>query len=262
MSSYETLIWEFEDHVATVTLNRPEKKNAISWAMFAEIKKAFEAADEDPEVRCVVITGAGDSFCSGADLSDPSAMVSSAFELKDRMRYVHEVARSVTTCSKPVIAKVTGVAAGAGCNLALSCDLVVASNEASFVEIFVRRGLVTDFGGSWALTRLLPLNRAKEMALLGRPVAAEEANELGLLNRLCDASEVDAVVAELAGEVAGLPPRTVSLIKENLNRAHERSFEENLEAEATAQALTFTSEDTREAVIAFLEKRQPRFTGR
>jgi enoyl-CoA hydratase/carnithine racemase len=157
---------------------------------------------------------------------------------------------------------VTGIAAGAGCNLAFGCDLIVASREAAFAELFVKRGLVVDFGGSWALTRLLPLHRAKELALLGETLPAEEAARWGLVNRLCDASEVDAVVKDLAERVAGLPPQTVSLIKENLNLAADRSLGENLDAEAATQALSFVSEDTREAVTAWLEKREPRFTGR
>jgi 2-(1,2-epoxy-1,2-dihydrophenyl)acetyl-CoA isomerase len=178
------------------------------------------------------------------------------------MHHIHRIAHAVATCPKPTIAKVTGIAAGAGCNLALACDLIVASRDAAFAELFVKRGLVVDFGGSWALTRALPLHRAKELALLGETISAAEADDLGLLNRLCAPDEVDAVVKDLATRLAALPPRTVSLIKENLNRAPERSIEENLDAESITQALTFASEDTREAVMAWLEKREPRFTGR
>jgi 2-(1,2-epoxy-1,2-dihydrophenyl)acetyl-CoA isomerase len=126
----------------------------------------------------------------------------------------------------------------------------------------VKRGLVVDFGGSWALTRVLPLHRAKELAFLGETVSAEEADRLGLVNRLCDATEIDAVVKDLAERLSGLPPRTVSLIKENLNRAPERSIEANLDAESLTQAICFGSEDTREAVLAWIEKREPRFSGR
>ena len=262
MSDYETLIWNKEGHVATVTLNRPEKKNAMNWTMFEEIGRAFDQASEDDEVRCLVVTGAGDGFCSGADLTDSTALVSSSFELKERMRKIHGIASSVVNCSVPTIARVTGIAAGAGCNLALSCDLIVASRNAAFAELFVKRGLVVDFGGSWALTRLLPLHKAKELALLGGTISAEEADRLGMLNRFCEDSEVDAVVKDLAEQLAGLPPRTVSLIKENLNRAPERSLAETLDAESITQALCFTSEDTREAIMAWVEKREPRFTGR
>ena len=259
---FETLEWQQDGQVATIILNRPEKKNAMSWVMFEEIGRAFESAATDDDVRVLVVTGAGDSFCSGADLTDPANLVSSPFELKDRMHKIHRIARAVMTCPKPTIARVTGIAAGAGCNLALSCDLVVASQEAAFAELFVKRGLVVDFGGSWALTRVLPLHKAKELALLGETISAEEADGLGLVNRLCAPDEVDAVVKDLSSRLAALPPRTVSLIKENLNRAPERSIEETLEAESIAQALCFASEDTREAVTAWVEKREPRFTGR
>jgi 2-(1,2-epoxy-1,2-dihydrophenyl)acetyl-CoA isomerase len=262
VGDFESLIWEIDDNVATVTLNRPEKLNAMSWVMFNEIADAFDRAAKDDGVRAVVVTGAGGAFCSGADLTDPANMIASPFELKDRMANVHRIARSVIHCSKPTIAKVTGVAAGAGCNLALSCDLVVATTEASFAELFVKRGLVVDFGGTWALSRVLPLHRAKELALLGDTISAEEANELGLLNRFCGPDEVDAVVKDLSSRLAALPPRTVALIKENLNRAPERSVEENLDAESVAQALAFASDDTREAVVAWIEKREPRFKGR
>jgi enoyl-CoA hydratase/carnithine racemase len=262
MTVYGTLTYEVEGHVATMTLNRPDKKNAMSWEMFSEIGQVLEEVATSSGVRALVVTGAGGAFCSGADLSDPQNMVGSAFELQDRMHHIHQIARAVATCPKPTVAKVTGIAAGAGCNLALACDLIVASRDAAFAELFVKRGLVVDFGGSWALTRALPLHRAKELALLGETISAAEADGLGLLNRLCEPDEVDAVVKDLTTRLTALPPRTVSLIKENLNRASERSIEENLDAESITQALSFAGEDTREAVTAWLEKREPRFTGR
>ena len=262
MGEFQTLRWRRAGPLVTVTLDRPDKKNAMSWAMFEEIGDAFERAATDPDIRCVVVTGAGGAFCSGADLTDPNNIVGSAFDLKDRMERIHRIARAVMTCPKPTIAKVTGIAAGAGCNLALSCDLIVASTDAAFAELFVRRGLVVDFGGSWALTRLLPLHRAKELALLGETITAAQANELGLVNRLCAPAEVDGVVQELVDQLVSLPPRTVSLIKQNLNRAPERSIEQTLDAESVTQALCFASEDTREAVMAWVEKREPKYTGR
>jgi enoyl-CoA hydratase/carnithine racemase len=262
MSGFESLTWELEGHVATITLNRPEKKNAMSWVMFNEIRDAFEKATADDDVRVVVVTGAGGAFCSGADLTDVENLVSSPFEFRERMRVIDAIVRSFIGCPKPTIAKVTGVAAGAGCNLALACDLVVATSDASFAELFVKRGLVVDFGGTWALSRLLPLTKAKEIALLGDTLSAEDADHLGILNRLCDPDEVDVVVKDLAERLAGLPPRAVSMIKQNLNRASERSIEDNLDAESYSQSLMFTSEDTREAITAWVEKREPKFTGR
>lgn len=262
MTDYETLVWERDGFVATVTLNRPAKKNAMSWTMFQEIGAAFERAGADPDVRCLVVTGAGDAFCSGADLTDMANLPSSPVGMSDRMAHVQRIARAVATCAVPTIAKVTGVAAGAGCNLALACDLVVATTEARFAELFVKRGLVVDFGGSWALTRLLPLHRAKELALLGDTLSARAADDLGMLNRLCAPGDVDAVVDDLARRLAALPPRTVSLIKQNLNRAPERSLEATLDAESATQTLCFSTDDTREAVTAWVERREPRFTGR
>ncbi|HYY44700.1 MAG TPA: enoyl-CoA hydratase-related protein [Actinomycetota bacterium] len=258
---FKTLVYDQDGPVATVTLNRPERKNAMSWAMFEEIGTAFELAAGDDSVRCVVLTGAGDAFCSGADLGDPDNMVPGPFRLQDRMRRVNRTVSAVVTCPKPVVARVAGIAAGAGCNLALGCDLVAASTQAAFAELFVKRGLVVDFGGSWALTRALPLHRAKELALLGDTISAARAYELGLLNRLCEPNRLDGVVGELADKLVNLPPRAVSMIKSNLNRATERSFEETLEAETAAQALCFASRDTYAAMAAFMEKRPPRFTG-
>lgn len=262
MSDYQSLIWEFDANVATITLNRPEKKNAMSFVMFNEIRDVFERAAREAEVRCVVLTGAGGAFCSGADLTDPANMVGGSFEFKDRMQMIDGIVRSFVNCPKPTIAKVTGIAAGAGCNLALACDLIVATREAAFAELFVKRGLVVDFGGTWALTRLLPLQRAKELALLGETVSADQAMEWGMINRLCEGDEVDAVVKDLAQRLVALPPRQVALIKANLNGATERSLDENLEAEAIGQILSFGSDDTREAIAAWIEKREPRFTGR
>lgn len=262
MTEFESLTYVREGHVATITLNRPEKLNAMSWTMFNEIKAAFDVAATDAEVRCVVVTGAGRAFCSGADLTDPRNVVTSAFELKDRMVAIHDIARSVALCPKPTVAKVDGVAAGAGCNLALMCDFLVCSTDAKFAELFVKRGLVVDFGGTWALTRALGLHKAKEVALLGGTLTASDADRLGLVARLCAPDELDQVTKDLVAEVVALPPRTVTMIKENLNRGAERSLEETLEAESATQALAFASEDTREAVMAWVEKREPRFTGR
>jgi len=260
--TYESLRWHEADQVATITLDRPAKKNAMSWVMFREIREVFERAAADPDVRCVVLTGAGGAFCTGADLTDPENIVGSPLEMRDRMATIHEIVRAFLGCPKPTIARVEGIAAGAGCNLALGCDFVIASRTATFAELFVKRGLVVDFGGTWALARGLGLHKAKEIALLGETFDAEEADRLGLLYRLCEPDELDAAVKDLAGKLCSLPPKTLAMIKDNLNRASERSLEENLEAESMGQTLALASEDTREAVLAWVEKREPRFTGR
>lgn len=261
MGEYETLRWEREGNVATVTLDRPEKLNAMSARMFDEIETVFRRAAQEDDVRCLVVTGAGGAFCSGADLTDPANQVTAPIEARARMQRVNATASAVINCPVPTIAKVTGIAAGAGCNLALACDLVVATHEAKFAELFVKRGLVVDFGGTWVLSRALPLNKAKELAMLGDTITAGEADRLGLLNRLCDETEVDAVVKDLSERLASLPPVTVRTIKSNLNRASEQTIEETLETEALTQSISIGSEDTREAILAWVEKREPRFTG-
>ena len=234
----------------------------MSWVMFNEIREVFEQAANDDDIRCVVVTGAGGAFCSGADLTDPENVVTGGVVIRERMDQIHRIVESFVECPKPTIAKVTGIAAGAGCNLAFGCDLIVASREAAFAELFVKRGLVVDFGGTWALTRQLPLHRAKELAFLGETLSAEQAAEWGLLTRLCDADEIDAVVKDLAQRLVALPPLAVSMIKKNLNQGAERTLEANLLAESFSQTVALMSEDTREAITAWIEKREPRFTGR
>jgi enoyl-CoA hydratase/carnithine racemase len=262
LSAYETLLVEHDGHVATLTLNRPDKKNAISSVMFKELRDAFDSFAGDDSVRCVVVTGAGGAFCTGADLTDADNLISSVFDGRERMRVMNELVEAFIDCPKPTIATVTGVAAGAGANLALGCDLIVASSEARFIQIFVKRGLVVDFGGSWTLARLLPLNKAKELAFLGDEISGQQADELGLLNRFCQPDEIDSVTKDLAQRVAAAPPGAISLIKQNLNKAVGPSLGAVLADEEAAQALCFTSEDVQEALKAFIEKREPRFTGR
>jgi enoyl-CoA hydratase/carnithine racemase len=262
MTDEPCVIWEQEGYVATITLSQPAKKNAVARQMWFQLREAFDRATSDPDVRCVVVTGAGEDFCSGADLSDGDNMATSMFGTRDNMDVVHAAARAFLNCPVPTVAKVRGVAAGAGCNLALGCDLIVAARDARFSEIFVKRGLTVDFGGSWTLTRNLPLNKAKELAMLGDEVSGDEAGRLGLVNRVADGQEIDEVVKDLSQRLASMPPRAMALIKQNLNRAYERSIEEVLASEGDGQAMLYTSEDTKEAVLAFLEKREPRFTGR
>src|SRR5688572_3194657 len=175
------------DGVVTVTLNRPERKNAINGKMWENLLATFRSAAVDDAVRVVVLTGAGGAFCSGADLS-PGGRGDDKHQL-GRMRDVADVCLALHHLPKPTIAKVGGVAAGAGCNMALGCDLVVASDEARFSEIFARRGLSIDFGGSWLLPRLVGLHKAKELALFADIISAKEAEEVGLVNRVVPASQ-------------------------------------------------------------------------
>lgn len=258
----ETLVVERDAGVLTVTLNRPERKNAINGVMWTELLATFDEAANDADVRVLVITGAGGAFCSGADLSPGSGRDDGPHQLV-RMRAIGDVALRLHRMPKPTIAKVGGVAAGAGCNLALGCDLIVASEDARFSEIFARRGLAIDFGGSWLLPRLVGLHKAKELALFADVISAKEAADLGIVNRIVPAGELDAFVGDWAARLAAGPPLALSLTKKLLNDSLAMSMDQALEAEAMAQTVTIgASADTAEAISAFLEKREPRFEGR
>ncbi len=214
----------------------------------------------DRDVRSVVLTGAGDGFCSGADLSSISADLELGTVLES-MRELGEICRTLAELPKPTIAAVNGVAAGGGCSLALACDLVVASDRARFALLFGRRGLSIDMSGSWTLPRLVGMHRAKELALLGDIIDAAEAERIGLVNRVVPAAELDATVADLATRIERVAPIATSLTKELLNRSLSRTLAEALDAESVAQTINTATNDAREAFAAFLEKRDPNFTG-
>jgi enoyl-CoA hydratase/carnithine racemase len=261
----ETLIVERADGVVTVTLNRPEKKNAINGPMWRELIEVFDEVADTPTDRVLVITGAGDGFCSGADLApgdNPDLQdgggIGSTFR---QMRVVGRAALRLHHLPQPSIAAVNGVAAGAGLNLALGCDLIVASDRARFSEIFSKRGLNVDFGGSWLLPRLIGLHKAKELVFFADVIDAVEAERIGIVNRLVPADDLDKVTAELATRLAALPPIQLTLSKRLLNQSFSVSMAEALEFEDTAQAMNFASKDTSEAILAFLQKREPKFTG-
>ncbi|MEW6473537.1 MAG: enoyl-CoA hydratase [Actinomycetota bacterium] len=245
--------------VVTVTLNRPEKKNALNPAMFRELLEALAEIDDNSGDRAVVLTGAGGSFCAGADLSEKPV---TGMHKLDWMRFVQKVPRALHAIRQPTIAKIRGVAVGAGANLALGCDLIVAGQDARFSQIFVQRGLSLDYGASWLLPRLVGLHRAKELALFGDVVTAEEAAAFGLVNRVVPEAELDDVVAAWAIRLAEGPPLALSMIKRLLNQSFEMSMVEALEAEATAQAVALDSRDVAAALLAFRDNRSTRFEGR
>ena len=245
--------------VVTLTLNRPEKKNAINATMFNELLQAFREVDASPADRVLVLTGSGDAFCSGADLGDRGKDTRHPLA---RLHWVADIALALHRIPKPAIAKVNGVAAGAGMNLALGCDLIVAAESARFSEIFARRGLSIDFGGSWLLPRLIGLHRAKELALLADIISAKEAADLGLVNRVVPTTQLDAFVADWADRLAAGPPLALAMTKRLLTNAMSMSMDEALEAEGLAQTVNSATEDAPEAIRAFLEKREPRFKGR
>jgi enoyl-CoA hydratase/carnithine racemase len=259
----ETLIVERQGGVVTVTMNRPERKNAASAVMLLELPAIFEEIEANAEDRVMVLTGAGGDFCSGADLTDPKgpALDTSRSALA-RMRRLGDVALALHRLTKPTIAKVDGVAVGAGLSLALGCDLVVASDRSRFSMIFSQRGLSLDNGGSYLLPRLVGMARAKEIALFGGMWSGEEALAIGLINRVVPVAELDAFVDDWAGKLAVGPTMALSMTKTLLQGSLASSMEEALENEARCQAVNFASDDTNEALAAFMEKRQPTYIGR
>jgi 2-(1,2-epoxy-1,2-dihydrophenyl)acetyl-CoA isomerase len=254
----ETLLVERDGGIVTVTLTRPEKKNAANGVMWDELLAVFTEVGDAESDRVLVITGAGGAFCSGADLSAPDRLTRNGLA---RMRHIGSVALALHRLPKPTIAKVDGVAAGAGCNLALGCDLIVASESARFSEIFARRGLSLDFGGSWLLPRLVGLHKAKELAFFADVIDASEAHRLGIVNRVVPAGELDAFVDDWARRLAAGPPMALSMTKTMLNNSLMVSMDQALEDEARAQNVNFSTKDAAEAISAFLEKRDPDFQG-
>jgi len=245
------------DGVVTITLNRPRRKNAMtleSWNLLREGLAGVRLVED----RVVVLTGAGEDFCAGADLTaddgDGPALAN--------MDVVNDAVLALQRCPVPTIARVDGVAVGAGMNMALGCDFVLASDRARFSEIFIRRGLSVDFGGAWVLPRLVGLQKAKELVLLGDIVSAAEARSLGLVNRMVPAVELDAAVGQLAARLQANPPIAASLSKRLLNDSFERALVQALDAVASSQSINLSLDDAREAFDAFRDKREPRFQGR
>jgi 2-(1,2-epoxy-1,2-dihydrophenyl)acetyl-CoA isomerase len=257
---YETLLVEARDGVRVITLNRPEVLNAISAELGTELLDALREAERATEVRCLLLTGAGRGFCAGADLREQVPGQTSVGDLL-RTRYNGIVLR-MRTMEKPVIAAVNGVAAGAGCNLALAADLRVASDRASFIEAFSRVGLIPDSGGTWLLPRLVGTGRALEMMFFADPVDAAAAERLGLVNRVVLHDDLMPRALEWAARLAAGPTRAYGLIKRGVNQAVSTALADSLEYEAQLQEIASRTEDHREGVAAFLAKRPPAYSGR
>ena len=255
----ETLLVDRADGIVTVTLNRPEKKNAANGVMWDELLVTFREIAASTEDRVVVLTGAGGAFCSGADVSGMGGRETHGLA---NMRHISDIALALYRLPQPTIAKVRGVATGAGMNMALLCDLVVASDTARFSEIFARRGLTIDFGGSWALPRRVGLHRAKELTLLTDIIDAAEADRIGLVNRVVPDADLDKFVDEWATRLAAGPPIALAQSKRLLNNAVGITLEQALDEEGAAQTVNMSTKDTAEAVAAFLEKRDATFQGR
>lgn len=248
--------------VRWLTIDRPGRMNAIPADGWSDLGEAFEAFEGSAQ-RVLVVTGAGGEFCAGADL-DPSRIdrMQSVEDRHARMKIVGNAALALHRLTKPTIAAVDGVAVGAGLNLALGCDVVVATERARFSEIFVRRGLTVDFGGSWLLPRIVGLQRAKEVALSGRMVDAEEALRIGLVTEVVEVASLESRVTEIATDFLAGAPVAQMFAKQTLNASFQVSLSDALAWEGDAQSIALGTEDATEGLLAFLEKRDPEWKGK
>jgi len=262
-TDYEHLLVQQEDGVLTVTMNRPEVLNAVSEPMLDGLGEVMEAAAQDESVRCVVLTGAGRAFGSGADLRGFASRHASSEPVKvsTHLQKYHRVVRAMRAMDKPVIAAVRGVAAGASCNLALACDMRIASEDARFIEAFARIGLVPDAGGGFFLPHLVGFSKALELSMLADEVSGPEAERLGLANKCVPAAEFDETVRSLARRLAQGPTRAYGLMKQLMNTAVTSDLETTMRVEGELQDIAFQTADHREGVTAFLQKRPAHFTG-
>ncbi|WP_019121598.1 enoyl-CoA hydratase-related protein [Brevibacillus massiliensis] len=257
---YETILYEVSEGVAVVTMNRPEKFNAFTERMNKEITDALKQAQKDPEVRCILFTGAGRAFNAGQDLGDVQGG-NVDFGGFLRNRYNPMILQFQKT-EKPIVAAVNGVAAGAGMSVALACDIRLASDKASFVNAFVNIGLMPDSGGCYFLPRIVGIGKALELAMTGEKVSAEEALRIGLVNQVYPADRFHDEALAYARKLAALPTLAIGLIKRTMYKGLEMGLEATLEYEAYAQEAAGSTEDHKEGVTAFMEKRAPRFKGR
>lgn len=256
----EAVLFSVENHVATITLNRPKSLNSMNDKLIDGLHEALDRAEKDEEIRCVVLTGSGKAFCAGGDLpfleALPDAGARRAFIIK-----VGAVAKRITTIDKLFIAMVNGVAAGAGVNLMLACDLVYAADTARFAQSFAKVGLIPDCGGLYFLPKAVGVHRAKELMFTADLIDAAAAERFGMLNHVCTAEELPGEVYKMAARLAESAPLSLALIKKYVNNT-AMSLDDVLDTEAVAQTLCMATEDCREGIAAFKEKRAPRFTGK
>jgi 2-(1,2-epoxy-1,2-dihydrophenyl)acetyl-CoA isomerase len=267
MAETQTLLFRVENGVAWIVLNRPEARNAMNAEMRQLYLDALARCADDAEVRAVVLTGTGKGFCTGADLSGSRAATGAAGApppgaTRDAMRPSQRVIRALWELEKPVVAGVNGVAAGLGAHLAWACDLVIAAEDARFIEVFVRRGIALDAGGGFLLPRHVGLHKAKELVFFGDELSATDAERLGLVNRVVPAAELEATCRAWGERLAQGPTFALGLSKRLLNRSLQADLDTLFAEEAFTQALVAQSEDMREGIRAFMEKRPPAFKGR
>jgi 2-(1,2-epoxy-1,2-dihydrophenyl)acetyl-CoA isomerase len=259
--SFETILYESKEGVATITLNRPDRLNAISATLAEELTRALDQASTDAAARCLILTGAGRGFCAGLDLQSIPTK-DGDFAPGDTLRSsFHPIIRRIVTIEKPVIAAVNGTAAGAGASLALACDLRIASTKASFLQAFVRIGLVPDSGATYFLPRLIGYARALELAMLGEIIDAERALSFGLVTRLVEPDALMEEATTLARKLAEGPTFALALTRKAMTYGSNADFEGAIDFEADLQTLAASTADAKEGIAAFLEKRPAKFVG-
>ena len=258
--AYETIDFKADGPIARITLNRPDRLNSFTAQMHEEVRDALASLGE---ARVVVLTGSGRGFCAGQDLNDRAVAPGETVDLGETVTECwNPLIRTLTSLPQPVIARVNGVAAGAGANIALACDIVIAAKSAKFIQSFSAIGLIPDSGGTWLLPRLVGQARALGLALTGEPLPAETAAEWGLIWKAVDDEALDGEVDAIANKLASLPPLGLAAIKEMIRTSWQYSLDQELERQAGAMRRLGFTEDYREGVAAFLEKRSPKFIGK
>lgn len=258
---FQFLKYQVADDVATITLNRPDVYNALNDGITYELQDALKAVAKDDQVRVVVLTGEGKAFCSGQDLKAASGQEKRSFLDSLNKRY-NPIIRAMASLPKPILCRLNGVAAGAGCSLALACDMIIADEEATLIEVFINIGLVPDSGSSYFLSKLVSKSKAFELCTMGSRLKAKEAVSLGIVTKAVAADQLDATVKEYTDYFSKAPTRAIGLIKKMLNKASNASLDEMLDYEAYLQEIAGSSSDYKEGVSAFLEKRKPQFKGK
>ena len=258
--TYETILLDQSDGVTRITLNRPDRLNSFTRAMHGELQAAL---DEAKDARVIVLTGAGRGFCAGQDLNDRAVTPGETVDLGETVEERwNPLIRRLATMPQPVIARVNGVAAGAGANIAFACDIVIAVKEAKFIQSFSALGLIPDSGGSWHLPRLVGQARALGLALTGEPITGEQAADWGLIWKAVDGEWLDSETDSLAAKLAALPPLGLAAIKSIIRSTGERTLDQELDLQRDEMRRLGFTEDYREGVAAFLKKRPAKFVGR